>query len=286
MWANSILFIFCFSEYSCTSVCDALWSSSSGGGSRLGDFLERRFKRILIPFLWWSIILFVLSIFKEHKAISIMLIPEFIHKFLTYGIHGVYWYVYLIIGLYLMTPLLRPFFRNANNKELIYAFTICSLFVIISAILPDVRWVKGFHSKYFVYISYFISGYIIVHCLKDLKYTRVASLILSLVFLVLGTINDIYKLTDIPFKFFMSMTLFTALLFVPIRETKPLLFVSNASYGMYLSHVVFISIFLKLGFSDKFPLWIEPFAMACTVMIAECALMLVIKKMKLNRWLN
>ena len=73
------------------------------------------------------------------------------------------------------------------------------------------------------------------------------------------------------------MTLFTSLLFVPIRETKPLLSVSNASYGMYLSHVVFISIFLKLGFSDKLPLWIEPFAMACVVMIAECALMLAVK---------
>lgn len=240
----------------------------------------------MIPFIWWSIILFGLSIFKEHKDLSIMLIPEFINKFLTYGIHGVYWYVYLIIGLYLITPLLRPFFRNANHKELLYAFSICTLFVIISALFPDVRWVKGFHSDYFVYIAYFICGYIIAHYLRDLKYTKDFSLIVTLVILVLCTINGIYKFTTLPLDFFMSLSLFTLMLYVPIKETKPLLFVSNASYGMYLSHVVFISIFLKLGFSDKLPLWIEPFAMACIVMIAECALMLVIKKMKLNRWLN
>lgn len=257
-----------------------------GGANRVEDFLGRRFKRILIPFIWWSIILFGLSIFKEHKDLSIMLIPEFINKFLTYGIHGVYWYVYLIIGLYLITPLLRPFFRNANHKELLYAFSICTLFVIISALFPDVRWVKGFHSDYFVYIAYFICGYIIAHYLRDLKYTKDFSLIVTLVILVLCTINGIYKFTTLPLDFFMSLSLFTLMLYVPIKETKPLLFVSNASYGMYLSHVVFISIFLKLGFSDKLPLWIEPFAMACIVMIAECALMLVIKKMKLNRWLN
>ena len=89
----------------------------------------------------------------------------------------------------------------ANPILFIFCSTICSLFVIISAIFPDVRWVKGFHSEYFVYISYFISGYIIVHCLKYLKYARCVSLILSLGFLFLGTINDIYKLTDSPFDF-------------------------------------------------------------------------------------
>lgn len=257
-----------------------------GGAGDVEHFLKKRLKRVLVPFFWWSVILFGLSVFKEHENISVMLVPQFLSKFLTYGVHGVYWYVYLIIGLYLIAPLLRPFFRNANQRDLVYVFVVCVLYVIVSSIFPEVRWVKGFHADYFVYVAYFACGYIIAHFLKNADGMKVISIVVCVSTLIVGTLNAMYRFTSFPMGFFLSISLFCMLLYVPISETKPLVFISNASYGMYLSHVVFISLLLKMGFARVVPLWVEPLSMALVVMLIECALMIMIKKMGLNKWLN
>lgn len=151
---------------------------------------------------------------------------------------------------------------------------------------PDVRWIKVFHSDYFVYVSYFISGYVITHYLKSLRYMKELSIVCCVLSLFVGILNDINGFTSFPIEFFMSISFFTVLLYAPVNESALLFFVSNASYGMYLSHVVFISVFLIFGFANLLPLWIEPLAMAVAVMIAECMVMVVIRKLGLNKWLN
>ncbi|MBS1524844.1 MAG: acyltransferase family protein, partial [Bacteroidetes bacterium] len=80
----------------------------------LGDFLKRRLTRIVWPFLFWSLVYVGYSWYNEDivftgdmsKNIAIVL-----HQ-LKYGAFYHLWYVYMLIGLYLIIPILGRFVRN------------------------------------------------------------------------------------------------------------------------------------------------------------------------------
>lgn len=84
-----------------------------GKQESLKDFFKKRFTRILIPFLIWSIIIGFLLFYKEHHTLSGS-IGWIVSSTLTKGVIGIYWYVYLIAGLYLITPLLRHIIANGG----------------------------------------------------------------------------------------------------------------------------------------------------------------------------
>ena len=56
-------------------------------------------------------------------------LPDYFRDLATGGIHGIYWFVYMIIGLYLVTPVLRVVCRE--ERALLYL----SHFLLISAFI-------------------------------------------------------------------------------------------------------------------------------------------------------
>lgn len=62
-------------------------------------------------------------------------------------------------------------------------------------------------------------------------------------------------------------------------------YISKTSYGIYLSHFMFISLFLKFSFVYHIPIAIEPLVMVMLVLFAECILMYAIIRMRLDKWL-
>ena len=73
-----------------------------------------------------------------------------------------------------------------------------------------------------------------------------------------------------------------ATVFVILTHT---VFISKTSYGIYLTHFMFISVFTKLPILESIPLMIEPFAMLALVMICELDLMFIINKTRLRDFL-
>ena len=79
----------------------------------LGDFMKRRFSRILIPFIFWAMLLPLAKIvFLGYPA---TLKEYFILLFLNQ-----YWFVWMLIGLYLLLPIMNSFVREYNIKGLEY----------------------------------------------------------------------------------------------------------------------------------------------------------------------
>lgn len=256
------------------------------------SWLKRRLHRVLVPFALWSVPLFCLSTFKEHWVVEPALAGKFLEMSLTTGVVGVYWFVYLIVGLYLVTPVIKPYFAQASRQHLAYAAALGIGFVAVSQLWSDVKWVKGFSSEYFVWFVYFVMGYVITHGLREWRHFGSASigmLVLSLAAKVtLGTcgITDDRFLPLVQLAF--NLSAFCTLLLPRLREGKAMrgvVFASKVSYGVYLSHVVFISGLCQVGFERSLPLWIEPLAMAAVVMAIEMVMMAVIRKMKMDKWL-
>lgn len=70
-------------------------------------FFKKRMSRILIPFLVWSVIVgAILYIQDGGRSIAGYMLYE-LKGIATTGVHGIYWYVYMTIGLYGLTPVLR-----------------------------------------------------------------------------------------------------------------------------------------------------------------------------------
>lgn len=254
------------------------------------SFLKHRLSRVLIPFFVWSVILFTLSSFKEHWPINLELLPKFIVMTLTTGVIGIYWFVYLIIGLYLITPIIKPYFCSANKENMVYLCILLFVFYFISSYFGEVKWVKGFGFGYFVYVLYYVFGYVLVNYLKDWKYfSNLAVLILFLSFLGQVYINMRHIEQNCPFQLLFNMSLFGCLLLPSMRNNRTsllIVFLSKTSYGVYLTHAVIISGLCMVGFEHWLPLIIEPIAMASVVFAIEIVMMYVIIKLKLSKWLN
>lgn len=83
-----------------------------------GDFFKKRFTRILFPFLFWCVAYAVYYVFYNGDLISTCL-THVAHIFVNYGVEvGHLWYVYMLIGLYLIIPIISPWLASCSKKEL------------------------------------------------------------------------------------------------------------------------------------------------------------------------
>lgn len=122
------------------------------------QFFKKRTNKVLIPFISWSILFFIYGIYYGSYPPSI---KNFIKLFINQDLILHFWFFYMIIGLYLITPLLKLFITNAQRKHIEY-FLILWLFASVFSRFTN-YWVnmKISLELNFVtdYVGYFILGY-------------------------------------------------------------------------------------------------------------------------------
>lgn len=96
-----------------------------------GEFFRRRLVRVLIPFVLWSL-LYALLWGDPSQNI----------KNLTLNFNysaGHLWFVYMLLGIYLVMPLLSPWAEKVEKKEL-----LCFLGIwLFSTLIPYIRFIAG-----------------------------------------------------------------------------------------------------------------------------------------------
>lgn len=98
----------------------------------MGTFYGRRMKRILVPFVFWSMalpVLYYLYVHSGMKTVSPNLIAadhtvgmtlKKLYLFL-FNFHydtTALWYIYMLIGLYLFMPVISPWLQQASRRDL------------------------------------------------------------------------------------------------------------------------------------------------------------------------
>ncbi len=258
-------------------------------------FFSKRLKRVLVPFVIWSFLVYAILYIQGGGRSLLDFVYEYVVKTLTSGVYGIYWYIYLIIGLYIITPLLRKICADRNCC--IYSLCFIFLFYLIQTIFPDVVLCKRFSFENFLWVGYFIAGYAILTFFKGYKWfykTSVALLLVVVVFRIMLTLlagslcGEYMTVINRVLTILASILLFSALVASPVKSSKIdklVIMVSNVSYGVYLTHFMFISVFAKLSFIKSLPLCIEPFVMVTMVLVCDVFLMYVISKTRLKRYL-
>jgi len=88
----------------------------------LGNFLKRRFSRVVIPALFWMT---VFSLYNHLATNEPATLGDALRRVVENEVHYHLWFIYLIIGLYLTYPILRPWVRGATERDYRYFFVLC-----------------------------------------------------------------------------------------------------------------------------------------------------------------
>ena len=202
-----------------------------GRNEETSPFYRKRFGKILVPFLAWSCI-FVLCLwiagkgFKDGTPITLV---SSIGAFLSGGISGHFWFMYMLISLYLVAPFLSAFVRNAS-KNMLTCFLILWFFAVvifpvidatakgtlgIVGITSDIRFEFNIRYESIAYwVCFFIAGY----ALKDVlisKRLAIVALIFWFCFSVTGSVNG-YLLRNYPDSSMAFLFTFMGTYIVPI----------------------------------------------------------------------
>ena len=208
-----------------------------------------------------------------------ILLAKFFNVLFFKGIHGVYWYIYMILGLYLLTPILQKFLQNAGESLLLYACVLITTVFVANSLLPDFLVTKRMISSNSIFLGYFLSGYYVKQYLLQKTWSKPVLNASAILLLLLSFCNQYFHIVNQGIvTYFLSIAVFGTLMRCKINNglvVKYITFVSRTSYGMYLSHVLLISLFIRLEIEEHMPIAFAPFVMVIMILVIETVMMYV-----------
>lgn len=222
-------------------------------------FYKKRFKRIVFPALTWMFVYIIINILVGRNELHDLPKILFSIPFSPQG-HGIMWFVYTLIGLYLIAPIVSPWLQKCTRKEIefvlfLWIITLC--YPYFDGLL-DVNNSETSPLYYFSgYSGYFLLGYYIE------KYPpKVPTFLLLLTFCTPVAIAVFCRLSSISVDFysdfwylslagvFMALSLFLLVRNIVTGDYKiakcqnAVISFSKCTYGMYLIHILIMREFL------------------------------------------
>jgi surface polysaccharide O-acyltransferase-like enzyme len=284
--------------------------------SDLGSFFRKRAIKMLIPLPAWTLVYFAWCKYVWRQDIGI---GDFFGQFvwgMTKPVFPHLWFMYLIISLYLLVPILRVYFAHASRSSQLY---FAALWLVASAVNPVLERHFGVQIGYYLtpfygYVGYLLLGATMLRYLPD----RVGSCWLAVCWAVVlvgyaanlagtyylslaaGKLDDYFYQHLAPTTIAMSLASFVLLRHYGTRLTecagdRPLLArylatLSALSFGVYLVHALVIVLLEsgRLGFTLH-PTMLDPILaapiMAAVVFVLSAVATALLRHTSALRWL-
>ena len=220
------------------------------------SFYKKRFGRILIPTIIWSIIYIFYDSFIDNGCIEfydiitkILLIP-----FQTQT--GLLWFMYVLIGIYLVAPILSYWLSECNKKDVeivlgLWGGTLLLPYLtILNQGCNDIRTTAGPLYHFYGFLGYALLGYYLkkYNTWKNTSWQFITMLLVSLAFPVIVFFTGILPLSVLDGSNNLAKVMLSASAFIFFRNLsyKPSQLLDVAclfakySYGIYLSHILFL----------------------------------------------
>lgn len=231
-------------------------------------FFSKRFRKVVIPLIAWSMMYMIFA--NKYDVFSIFT-ENFVQKFLANEVFYHFHFLYSIIGLYLITPLLRRVLAYVTMHDVYYFLALWFLFTPLNQLMQFFGYNIGVPVEVATgNLGLYISGYAI-------KNTRITNKIIFLSFIVVtGSIMVMsfgtYFMSLSIGKYdnqFMSMnitqTTYAICFFILLREAagritlatssimgQSISAVAGASMGIYLIHPMLLHYYAHYGLYDVF----------------------------------
>jgi surface polysaccharide O-acyltransferase-like enzyme len=154
----------------------ALLLQPSKQNESLSVFFKKRWARIGLPFAFWVTIYFAWDFTVEHQAFT----ANAVINGLLNGPYYQFWYLYMLAGLYLLTPILRILVTQGSTAILRY---LVILWFVGASLIPFVSFFTKYtlQSDVFLltgFIGYFILGTYLLHLHDGLEHRRKRNILL------------------------------------------------------------------------------------------------------------
>lgn len=219
-------------------------------GSR--DFMRRRMGKVLWPTLFWT--LFYVSVNLLTGSTTLAELPKVLLSipFATQG-HGILWFMYTLIGLYIVSLIISPWLLKASRREvegllILWGITMC--FPLLRLVVDVNESATGMYYYVSGFAGYFLLGYYLRRYeIRPSRWIVVGLFALPLCVAatvkLLGWAIDFYSL-------FWYLSVFVAMMAVAwfawmqrsvgpyqegLRWHRWVVNFSNCSFGIYLIHI-------------------------------------------------
>lgn len=276
-------------------MCSGVVMLSKQKAEHLHNFFKKRFVKIVIPLIGWS---FIYVLWKYRLAIDISIVEREAKLFISGASYYHLNFLYYLLGLYLITPVLRVFISNADKSTIEYfigfwllATTGYSYFAKITHLSINIPL-----TPFSGYIGYYVLGYY----LHTFPIRRTAMVfyfcgMAGLGATILGTFF-LCQLTGAPNEYFygylnLTVIMMATAVFIFIKSKDAglppnfrLSYTSGLAFGIYLIHPIVLELLAMLGITANtfYPIIGIPLT-TVLVLIISSGLVLLLKKNKLTR---
>lgn len=239
------------------------------------SFLHKRMNRILWPTLFWTVFYLLVAYFSTGNYASQPWLKTILSIPFTRQGNGFLWFMYTLVGLYLLAPILSAWLSTATKKEvqlILALWGVSLLYPLLKQVLYLTEDTYGILYYFTGYAGYFLLGYYIKCYRPGISFVLLAFLYLvPMLVALLGRVNKMDLLAD-SFSYLsiwagmMSFALF--MLFVKLfpsttasRQrpadtsmlTRLIVCLSKCSFGIYLVHkLVLKDCLFHVGFISRY----------------------------------
>jgi surface polysaccharide O-acyltransferase-like enzyme len=264
-------------------------------------FFKKRWNRIGIPVIFWMIVFFAWNTLARGQPLT----PTSIVDGVLVGPYVQFWYVYLLIGLYLLTPVIRVVVAHANWSTARYFLLLWFIgtgvvsLLTLTSFSPQVVWFRDNVFLITGMLGYFFLGAYITR-LKLRRFIKYLILVGGVVWTIFATYLLIGSLGEFYSTFFMdassfsiiltSIAIFLILAAVPNQSlqkwpkaNKVLQTISANTLPIYLFHLIILETLQKgylgiqISVTNINPVISIPLVTAITLLIT-LAIIVLIKK--------
>ncbi|WP_295746259.1 acyltransferase [uncultured Limosilactobacillus sp.] len=230
-------------------------------------FFKKRFVRVLVPFLIWSLFFYFYGLYfngfgvVRHTSLGFF---DFISAFINDKIITIFWFFYVIIQLYLFTPVLS--FLSENGKKILF-YVVCVSFICWN-VFDYIDGISHIHlHESMIYqpllssswIQYFIMGYLI----KENFFAKKQENMLIWFGVIIFALNILNEITIHHYVFLHNINVFpyaVAIYLLIKRVSAKVQKVSlqiyaaklaSTSLGIYVLHPIVIPLFDNLLFNHS-----------------------------------
>lgn len=136
-WISNLIFSFSHQSVPLFIMISGLLLLNTSKDESIGVFYRKRLKKVIIPFIFWGVVYYCWRIFFKSESYTLHETLKIIAKG---PIYYHLWFIYMIIGLYLSTPILRVYIKLASRLNLLYFVT---LWFLITSLLPIFSSITG-----------------------------------------------------------------------------------------------------------------------------------------------
>lgn len=279
-----------------------------GQGYDLVSFYRKRIGRILPPLVFWSVALPLLmyayfnyinpSTCNPQVAVDSYTVQQLVQRIYTFVFNFNFdttplWYLYMLIGLYLLMPVLNAWLVQASQRELkvVLGLWVVSLFLPYLKMLAPVLGFQGNYGNMellgmcdwniygtFYYFSGFVGYLVLAYYLKQYplqwSWSKMLAVMIPLFVAGYAITAGGYILTQEHFPgnyayleivwyfnginvFMMTLPLFAIVQKMAVRSRRWLSRLASLAFGIYLCHFVFVFVCYDLYDMAMLPYWVR-----------------------------